>query len=176
MTLDTLTALCKTYAEADQALRELVTIFDHDLQELKQEHERPIATALRKARRAQASLVLAVEEGADLFVQPKTRVLEGIKVGLRKLPDAIAALDEAITITLIRKHLPEPLVDVLIAQEESLVKAALKQLDDAQLAQIGAERTAGAQAVVCDPVDGDVDKLIKQLMSQAKSLILAEVA
>lgn len=168
MTLDQLTKLATAYNLAETNLHEVVTLFNKDLISVKDSYKKELGAALKRAKRAQAELVDAISQSTDLFTNPKSRVLDGIKVGLRKSADGVEVTNEEATIELIRKHLPEDLAKILIGTKETITKNALKKLTKEQLALIGAEVIEGQDAIVCEPVEGDVEKLISQLMKAAK--------
>lgn len=174
MTLDQITKLATAYNLAETNLHEVLTLFNKDLTDVKDSYKKELGAALRRAKRAQAELVDAIAQSTELFANPKSRILDGIKVGLRKSADGVEVTNEEATIELIRKHLPEDLAKILIGTKETITKSALKKLTKEQLALIGAEPVTGQDSIICEPVDGDVEKLIAQLMKAAKQETIEE--
>ncbi|HRQ63918.1 MAG TPA: hypothetical protein PKZ76_03490, partial [Xanthomonadaceae bacterium] len=105
----------------------------------------------------------AVEASPDLFQQPKTRTLHGIRVGWMKQRGKLEIADTASTVALIEKLLPDQ-VDVLIKTTKAPVRPALQQLCVRDLKRIGVAVTDDVDTVVIKAADGDLDKLIAALL------------
>lgn len=164
-------SLCKALADAREALGEVVT-------EIRQLQRGAVKARLRvlKHRAAAVSalkeeLYSAVESAPALFESPRTRAIDGIKVGFRKPPGRIDGADDPAQLERvferIRKHLPE-MADSLIRSKSTLNKNALKQLDAKQLARIGLSVTQVDDEVVLQAASSDLDKLVDTLIEDGR--------
>jgi hypothetical protein len=147
-------AACKRAAEAAEDLSGAIT-------DLRAAIEPSIARALpriraalvqhRASRKAVADLV---EQHRDLFDRPRTRIYHGVKVGLQGLPPKLMLEDTGIAlINRIDRELPES-ASMLAPARREVSLAAVKLLDDFQLARIGGVRVEGeTRVVVTLPLD-----------------------
>lgn len=164
--MEHIAGLCKALADARETLSEVVT-------DIRQRQRAAVKDRLRdlKKRAANVSalkdqLYVAVESAPHLFESPKTRAIDGIKVGFRKMPGALEG-DEAAALARIRRHLPA-LADDLINTRETLNKAALKKLDAKQLARVGLTLVDVDDAVVLQAASSDLDKLVDTLIGDGE--------
>lgn len=165
ITMERIRGLCRAYADAERLLAERT---EH-VQEVRRSSSGRLMPGLRSAAAelsaARDELRDAVESSPQLFERPRTRALEGVKVGFRKLPGTIDCLSEAKVIERIRRVRPE-LEATLVAVRESLVKAALKKLDSRDLAAIGVSITAVDDEVVIRTAKTDIDALVDALLAE----------
>lgn len=119
-----------------------------------------LATKLASDEKA---LDKAIKSAPELFDDPRTMVLHGIKFGFKKGAEKMEFEDEAGVIALIKKHLPDQ-VQQLVLQKETVSLNALKRLTDAQLRKLACERVAGTDEVIIKRQDGVVDKLVDAVM------------
>ncbi len=168
ITLADLESLALSAQRAHQLLTEEIAALEDALTTTATSHRRVIQSAVGKARSTLAKLYEAVEAAPALFEKPKSRVIHGIKVGYAKAPDTFTVPNEEETIAAIARLLPA-LATVLVKRESSIVKGALKQLDQEMLLQLGVLVTAGENEIICRPVDGDIDRLVNALLKVAKS-------
>ena len=115
---------------------------------------------------AQDKLYSSIKGNPELFMKPRTLVIQGIKVGMAKGKGKICIDDPAMAIKLIRKHFPEQ-ADVLIKTEEKPVAKAIGQLTVPELKRIGVTVEEAGDQVVIKPTDSEVDKLISALIADA---------
>ncbi|HUS37337.1 MAG TPA: hypothetical protein VM680_18465 [Verrucomicrobiae bacterium] len=108
----------------------------------------------------------AIAESPALFVKPRTRTFDNIKVGLQKQKGAFIIADPERTKELIAKHYPDRL-DELAPSERTLSKKALGNMTGAELKKIGVEVEADTDAVIIKPTDSDVDKAVAALLADA---------
>lgn len=162
-TLEGIAELCKTYSAARERLADTT-------EDIRADQRRALRRRLRflKARVAEVSaardlLHQAIEENPALFDKPRTRALEGVKVGFRKQPGQIDC-NEARTIARIRKIRPD-LEENLVRVKESLNRSALKQLDARTLSAIGVTVIQVDDQVVIAAANDDLDKLVDALLS-----------
>lgn len=141
------------------------------LQDLRDEQEavkrrrlRSIREALSRFTASHDALKNAVQDSADLFKSPKTRVLHGIKVGFQKRPGKLDLGDADTVIKLIRKHFPDQF-EALVKTTETPSRAALANLPAGDLKRLGVRITDDVDAVVIKAADSDLDKLIDALIN-----------
>ncbi|MCU7886720.1 MAG: hypothetical protein KZQ82_21235, partial [Candidatus Thiodiazotropha sp. (ex Lucinoma annulata)] len=97
------------------------------------------------------------------FKKPRTRVFEGIQVGLRKSSGLLKFTPKK-TIPAIKRHLPDQ-QDVLIKTEEKVVSKAINNLSASDLKKIGVRVIPGTDQVVIKPTDSEINKLIDAWLS-----------
>lgn len=127
-----------------------------------------IKSAVANANDARAKITNQINAHRDLFVQPKTHVFHGIKVGLKKGSGAIEYDDEAQVIALIESELPEK-KEALIDTKKKLRKKQLATLDEEELEKIGAALEGAEEYVLIKDTVSDVDKLVTALLKENKA-------
>ena len=163
-----LIALCRTYNSTRQALKEV-----HD--EIAEERRQAIRRRRRalEARAAEVSVARealrdAIAASPELFEQPRTRSIEGTKIGFRKQPGKFELADEGRTIQRIRERLPGR-EDELVRFKESVDRAALKKLDARDLARIGVTLVQSDDEVVIAVAKTDaLDRLVEALFADCE--------
>lgn len=158
---------------AAEDYRGAIDLLTHLLQDLQERHQALLREAMPRLRQAtiraracKEALAGQVEAAPRLFENPKTRVLHGIKLGWRKAPDAWSYPPDAALVAAIKEHLPE-LAAALIEVKETPHKPSIKMLSEEALADLAVSCTPGQDQLVLDPVDSEVDKLIKALLGDA---------
>jgi len=156
--------LTRGYAAERDTLGALV----RQLQEARAEQDARFMPAIREAvdaaTNARETLRVAIEGRPDLFARPKTLVIEGIRIGLEKARGKIDIPDEAGTIKLIRRHLPDQ-EELLIKVTEKPKKTALGALPVAMLKKLGVHVAEAGDAVVIKPTQDEIEKLVKKLLA-----------
>ena len=147
-------------------LAELVRSLQLGIDALKADSLPNIRLYIDAASGAWSALEASVQAHPELFVKPRTVSAHGIVFGLAKGRGGLEIDDEDRTVALIKKHLADQ-ADVLIATRERPVKDALLQLPAADLKRIGVNVRETGDRVVIKPADGDVDKLVKALVTEA---------
>ena len=160
--LSGIAALCADYAQARERLAHTTEQIRALQRQAVRRHLRGLKAAIAQVSAAQESLREAVEANPQLFVKPRTRSLEGVKVGYRKLPGKVEC-DEARAIERIRKHYPEREA-ALVRVQESLNRAVLKQLDAKMLSALGVSIVEVDDEVVIAAAGDDLDALVKTLL------------
>lgn len=171
-TLEQIEQQTKAYAREREKLAEIVTALNDGMEALKRNHMARLKNAVNRAAEAGDALRALVEESPELFVNPKTVVLHGIKVGFQKGKGKIEWEDADQVVRLIHKHYPD-LADVLIVTTEKPAKEALNNLTAAELKKLGVSVTEGGDAVFIKPVDGEVDKMVNALLKDAMEEVAA---
>lgn len=167
-------ALTQEYSSARIALCDKVETVNQELTAVKRRYLKALRALSDKALSARADLSAGIDASRDLFVKPRTRVLHGVKIGLAKNKGWFETDDEARTIKLIRKHMNPDTAALLVKVTEKLNKAALDELDAADLKRIGVRLQGGGDELVIRPADGDVDKLVNALLEGADVTLSGE--
>ena len=144
--------------------------FEHDLQDVQKTHRRAIDGALKTLLAARRELAAQVEAARELFANPKTLVLSGVKVGFRKDPDGVDVPNEETTLSACKELFKGADSNPVVAVKESLVIPALRKLSPAEMELVGVVPTKGVDVVVVEPVEGDVEKLIAALVKEARKI------
>ena len=160
--LSAIAALTKTYSMARQRLTSTTSQIREARRQAARRYMPALKVQVEEAARAAAALKNAVAANPRLFDQPRARVFFGIKVGYRKMPGRLVC-DEPRAIERIRKLYPEREVD-LVRVSESLVRAALKQLDAKTLAALGVSIAEVEDRIVISADNDDIDKLVEALL------------
>ncbi|MDE0203331.1 MAG: hypothetical protein OXK73_12950 [Rhodospirillaceae bacterium] len=166
-TLDDITALCRAYADAREALEEITDSIAQDRRQAVRRRLRALKARVVEASAAKEALKAALAGAPELFEKPRTRAIEGIKVGFRKQPGRIEVADEARSIGRVRVKLPEK-AEALIVTRETLDRNALKQLSVKELASIGAVLADDEDEVVIKAAKTDLDKLVDALLDDGE--------
>ena len=161
-----LVSLCAEFEAAHEQLGEVAD-------EIREAHRKIVKQRLRQLRHRVAkvdearealrdALAEAVAEG--LFEKPRTRAVGAVKIGLRKKPGKLAVADEARTIELIGRKMPDRRA-ALVKTAETVVKAALKNLSVRECASIGVVLEEDQDELVIRMSSDDVDKLVATLLA-----------
>ena len=164
-TLTEIGDLCRVYFRAREALDELTGFIQVERRSAVRRRMRALKARVAEASAARESLRAAVTAAPHLFQRPhpRTRGLEGVKVGWRKQPGKVEVTDQVRAIARVRERLPER-ADELIRVRESLDGNALKRLDVRQLAAIGARIVETDDEIVIATARDDLDKLVDALL------------
>jgi hypothetical protein len=166
-TLAAIEEATKAFADRRDLLRLLVENLHTDIEELKRAQMPDIKAAAADAANARGALEDIIDSSRGLFVRPRSIIISGIQVGLRKGTGGLEFDDEATVIKRIRKHLPEEQHDLLIKTIEKLIKKALGQLDVAILKKIGVTVQGTGDVVLIKPVDSDIDKIVNAMLKES---------
>ena len=165
MTLAEIEGLVKSYADLRGRVSERVRNYEEGIAELKKQHLRGIKQAAVAAAEKESELRAAIEISPELFEQPRSLTMHGIKFGFQKQKGSITYEDEDKVLSLIHKHLPG-LADNLIKTEEKLLKNSLATLNASDLKKLGVEIKESGDAVLIKSVDSDIDKLVNALLKE----------
>jgi len=175
ITLESLGAPARRYADAHGRLGELVQAMNDDLREVDRRHMPAIRRAIERAAADEAGLRALVESAPELFERPKTVVLHGIRIGFKKGVGRIEFDSADAVVSRIDRKLPE-LVDQLVRVERMPIKAALMLLSVQQLRAIGCTVEEAGERVVVRAEDSTVDKLVAALVRDARAQAAREEA
>jgi hypothetical protein len=143
-----------------------MAVLQNAIDQLKAEAMPDLRELVAAAKLSHANLVDAINATPGAFDKPRTRVLHGLKVGLRKQEGKTVFRDEELSIALIEMHLVDQ-ADVLISTKKSIVKDAASQLPADLLKKIGGTIEDATDEVVIAPVEGDVMKLVDALIKES---------
>lgn len=159
--------LTRSYAAEASVLRQLLADLLAEIAVSKRRAMRPIRTAVERTANAKNALYAALKGAAELFVKPRSVVIDGVKVGFQKQIGTITWDDDEAVCKLIRKHIPEQ-ADVLIVTTERPSRKAMANLPVADIKRIGATVTADSDSVVIKDTASDVEKLVEALLGDAQ--------
>lgn len=166
MTLIDIAGLCRAYAAARERLGETAEQIRALQRQALRVRLRGLRNRAAEVSAARDALRAAVAAHPELFVRPRTRALEGVKVGYRKMPGRIVC-DEARAVARIRKLHPEREAD-LVRVRESLDRAALRRLDSQTLASIGVSIADVEDEIVIAAAGADIDRLVDAMLDEVK--------
>ncbi len=162
----------KWYSIARGDLAMAIAHLDDEIAQLKRRLLPGIKNRVAKAKQAEAELRAAIEESPQLFQEPRTLVMHGLRVGYRKAPGTIEIDDNERVAELIRKHFPD-LFEVLVKTEHKPIKKALSALSVADLRRVGVTVEETGDVVTIKDVAGDVDKLVAAFLKEHEEEIAA---
>lgn len=172
--LDTIDRHAKRYSASRGRLSRRYAAFKRKLELLQAQHLPKIKAALDEAATVKSQLEVAITAAPELFKEPRTLVLHGVRVGfmdgkpsvklprgkkVQKVVDQIRAQftpEEIATLTLISR------VSVDVPNSEAL----LLHLSKGGAAIAGVEYTAAGDRVFIKPADHALDKVITTLLKE----------
>ncbi|WP_421793425.1 hypothetical protein [Hydrocarboniphaga effusa] len=167
-TLADIDAKAKNYRAARDLLGSRVQQLEDQMAAARRNADPLIRAALTSAKAAENELQELLVASAALFRRPRTHVFHGVRVGWGLGKPAIEIPDQDNTLRLIRKHLSEEQIELLIATKEKLRKQALADLPGSDLKRIGVRVEPAKDGTVIKPVDSELDKLLDQLLKTEK--------
>jgi len=156
-------SLTKDFSGVRETLKERVEKLNDEIEGLKRKYLPGIKKAADATVEKQALLKAAIEESPALFEKPKTLVLYGIKVGLRKQKGEVKWEDGDKVVKLIKKHFPVE-AEILIQTKEKPSKNGLLGLAGSDLKKLGVTVTNDTDEVVIKSTDSEIDKLVSALL------------
>jgi hypothetical protein len=171
VTLAQLESACNEYEIESAALEKQIDKLDADLAEVKRRHMAALKRQAGVVANREAHLRGLVEGAQELFKQPRTLVIGGVKIGFTESAGAIAFDDENQVVELIKANLPKRFAE-LVKTEYSVRKNALKNLTDDLRAQIGCRIDGAGDTVIVKRTAGDVEKLINKLIAKLAEAIV----
>ena len=161
-------ALCRTYNDAREALQDVHDEIAAERRQAIRRRRRRLEARAADVSTAKEALRDEIAASPELFVKPRTRALEGIKVGFRKLPGRFEMADEARSIKRIRERMPER-EDEFVRIKESVDRGALKKLATGELARIGVTLVeTGEEVVIAIAKTDNLDKLVEALFADCE--------
>ena len=163
MTLDEIGGLARDYADAREALAEVVEEVRAEQRLALRRRMRAVQARVAHTGAARDRLEAAIDERRDLFVKPRTQSVHGIKFGLRKGPGRLEG-DEADAIARIERQFPARAKDLVVVRK-ALNREALKKLEVRDLAKIGVVLVQDADRIVITAASNDLDKIVEAMLA-----------
>ena len=164
-TLAAIEPLAKTLATARATLDERVTALQDELTASRNRRLPGIKSAVAAAKEAESALEQAIVASPELFKEPRTIVVHGLRVGFAKGRGKIEWADEATVVDKIKKLFPDQ-AQVLVKTVETVRKKALGALKTDELKRLGCVVREAGDHVYIAPVDDQVSKLVKRLLKE----------
>ena len=156
----------QNYARAHDALRDEMQHVEAAIAKIKEAHHKALRKLVAEAADKKAALREIIDESREQFDRPKTRILHGIKLGLRKGTGKLDWEDDELVVKLIKKKLPKETWEVLIKTTEKPRKDGLSGIDVNDLKKIGVTAEDTGDQVVIKPTDSEIDKLVDALLKE----------
>lgn len=166
ITLQEIDSLTKVYADARGVLAERVQALQDELDQIRRRRLPGIKLAVGGAKAAESELERALAASRELFQDPRTIAVHGIRVGYMKGKGRIEWADEADLVRRVEKSYAPDVAARLIKVTKKVQKKALGTLSAAELRKLGCTVTEAGDAVYIKPVDDEVDKLVKALLDE----------
>ncbi len=171
MTLTEIEKLAREFSDARKALRDRVEKLEEIIRRLKKRQLPGIRSAVEAAKEKQAKLSDAISLNPELFEKPRTMTLFGIRFGIAKQKGKLdwGKGKEAAraVVKLIKKFFPDSW-KTYVKVEEKPIKKTLAILPGGDLKKLGIQVTEAGDAVMIEPVDSEVDKLVDALLNEKK--------
>jgi hypothetical protein len=166
MIISDLQRLTKPYADARGQLAEIVTELNRDIEALKRRQMPVIRQLVARAAEHESNLRAAIEAHQDLFIQPRTVVFHGIKLGLQKGKGGIEWDDADKVLARIHAEYGDD-ANGLIHIAETPDKKMLADLPADELKKLGCRLVNTGDEVIVRPTDTGVDKIVSALLKDA---------
>lgn len=163
LTLAAIERLAAEYAAANEALSLENSLMAAEINTVIRARMPAVRTRIETAVAARDALRTAVASAPQLFAKPRTRVLNGVKVGFQRLKSVLAIKDEAPVIAKIHALMPER-VEQLIRTSEALRRQALEALPAADLKRLGVGLVMGSDVIVTKPQAADAVKTAEAVL------------
>jgi len=167
VTLREIGELCRAYADAREALEEVAEEIRSEQRAAVRRKMYMLNRRIAEVSAAKDALREAVTSAPALFEKPRTRAIEGVKVGYRKMPGRVEFSEESKVIARIRARLAGREAE-LIRIKERLDLGALKKLNGPELATIGARIVDVDDEIVIAAAADDLDKLVDALLADGE--------
>jgi hypothetical protein len=158
--LEQIAKATRQYADARRELTALVDATNRRMRLIYEDNLAHIRKLLARANDSRDALETLILAAPEFFNRPRTIVLHGVRIGLRKGKGGLEWDDEDQVLRLIKKLLPEQ-ADVLIRTTEQPIKNALAELPAADLKRLGVCVEETGDVPVIQPADTAADKLVK---------------
>ena len=137
MSLTAITTLIKRLVARFATARDLAAGTNRQIQIALDSGVPQVRRAARHLASIRSELITALESSRDLFEKPRTRTIEGVKIGFRRGKAAYRWDSDDTLIARIKKHLPPEVAHVLIRKVEKPVATAIAGLTPTELKAIG---------------------------------------
>jgi hypothetical protein len=154
-------------ADNHELLKLRVETLHNLLEELKREHIEAIKQAAADTANAKGALEALIDDSRHLFAKPKSIIISGIRVGLKKGSGKVEYEDEALVIKRLKKLFSLDHQETYIKTTEKVKKKALEDLDAATLKKLGVTIEGNGEVVLIKMVASDVDKIVAAMLKGA---------
>jgi hypothetical protein len=166
MNLFDINALAVRFAAARKKLSAILDTIRDQQQAAVRQHRAALRLAVNEANTRQAALADAIRTHPELFVKPRTAVVDGVRFGMDTTGGGIEFDHAEEVVAAIKKKFPV-FIETLIRREEKPDKKALAKLTDEQLEKIGCRRApTDGHSILIKPTDSEVDKLVSVLLEK----------
>jgi hypothetical protein len=165
-TLEQIAKATRHFADTRRELAALVDATNRRMRLIYEDNLAHIRKLLERANNSRTALEALITAAPELFVRPRTIVVHGVKIGLRKGKGGIEWGDEEQVLRFIKKLFPAQAA-VLIRTTEQPVKNALAELPAADLKRLGVTVEETGDVPVIQFADTAADKLIKAFFKSA---------
>ncbi|MEM8550713.1 MAG: host-nuclease inhibitor Gam family protein [Verrucomicrobiota bacterium] len=153
----------QAYEKSSSAFHEKCLAYRQDKEALRRRHLPGMQTAALSVVKARSRLIDLIKATREQFSSPKSRVLHGIKFGLKKGRGKLLTPDDEKLAEAIRKKFPE-LAKSLIVTTEKVDKQALGNQPADVLKKLGCTIEGTSDSPFVTIVDTDVEKALKEGM------------
>lgn len=157
----------KEYADAQKALLEKARDLDKEIERLKRKHVKTIKAAAIVFSVKRSRLVAQIEDHRDFFKKPRTRLINGVKIGYQKGKGELTWKSESYVVEKIKQMFGAQ-AGVLIKTTEKPVKSALDKLTTYELKRLGITVKNTGDKIVIKSADSEAEKMINALLRDAQ--------
>lgn len=160
------------YAQCRDQLAALVQAMKDEVSTIERGHTPAILKAARRIAALHDELKNSIEAHPECFIKPRSVVVDGLKFGLQKQKgrmnwDSDEELARRVKALARNGDISAEQAQTLIDWRPKPVAAALEQLDAKLLKRLGVTVTSDTDAPLIKTVDGDVEKLVREIVKQA---------
>jgi len=160
--------LAKKLGSANSNLMATAEELTEALDEVKESYKGGMRIQAKRVAYLKKLLIQEIDKHQGLFIKPKSRVFDAIKLGLRKQKGTVSwRVDNDILISRIRSQHPEN-ATVLISVKESPSKDGLAKLSGEDLKKLGVTITEDSDKPFVTLDDGDGYKIAESLIDLAE--------
>jgi hypothetical protein len=163
-TMAELERLASQLAQAHTEIHSYTSTYVEAVQEFRKACARKLRGPVKRAADLETEIRTLIDGNRELFASPKSRLLHGIKLGLRKQPGGLKWDEEDLVLARIRKVLKEQ-ADTFIKTTEKPVKDALAGLPADMLKKLGIEVVGAKDVAFVATTKDDPTKLVDAILS-----------
>lgn len=169
MEMQAVQSAARLFAAAHSKLAGAVRFVEDAMRRLKRENRPDLLAACKEFEKSGDRLKELLERHRELFDDPKTLMIDGVRVGWRKQKGKLEfAYDADETVARIKKFFGETVADRYIRTKEVPDKKALEKLSASDLKKIGVSIVDDGEAPVMEIVEGEVEKALAALLKEEK--------
>ena len=162
--MKTIEKLAEKLAEKRDALANAVNEAQAEIDEVRERVMPDLRERIAAVAKAETKLRRAVVGGAAEFRKPRTRIMHGLRVGMRRGKSVLIFKNPDDVVALIDKHLSDK-AETLVNVTRKPAKSELAKLDPRTLKMIGVRISDGVDEAVVEPKSGEIEAMTKALLS-----------